>query len=75
MRVKVILLLGLIQFVIGAFIALRPLSGSGAPLTNSRVLDMAFAAYFFIRGAMNVRNARNALRGADPTASPTSLDP
>ena len=57
MRIKVILLLGVLQVGVGVFIATRPLIGAGSPLTSSRLLDMAFAAYFLIRGAMNLRNA------------------
>lgn len=72
MRSKFVIVLGVIQLAVGAFVALRPLTG--AALTNSRLLDIAFAAYFLIRGSMNVRNAmvarRLAMTGASPTRPP-----
>lgn len=68
MRSKFIIVLGVIQLAVGAFVALRPLTG--APLTNSRLLDMAFAAYFLIRGAMNIRNVMVAGRSATHPAPP-----
>lgn len=75
MRIKVILLLGVIQVGVGVFIATRPLIGAGAPLTNSRLLDMAFAAYFLIRGAMNLRNALLAHRESRAASPPPLLPP
>lgn len=68
MRSRVVVVLGVIQLAVGAFVALRPLTG--APLTNSRALDMAFAAYFLIRGAMNIRNAIIAWREPTTTVHP-----
>ena len=58
MRSKFLLALGAILILIGLYLALRPLLGAGAPVTSSRFLDMAFAVFFLIRGAMNVRVAR-----------------
>ena len=77
MRTTVILLLGVIQVAAGLFIATRPLIGTGAPLTSSRLLDMAFAAYFLIRGAMNLRNALLAHRvdRSAPLAPPSPPSP
>lgn len=60
MRNRFALFLGAVQVAVGVFIALRPLVGSGAPLTSTRVLDMAFAAFFLIRGIMNMRAALRA---------------
>lgn len=57
-----VLFLGAVQVAIGVFIALRPVVGSGAPLTGTRLLDMGFAAFFLIRGTMNMRVALRALR-------------
>lgn len=75
MRSHFILLLGAIQVGVGVFIALRPLTGSGAPITNSRVLDMAFAAFFLIRGAMHLRNARRASREASQAVAEPPTPP
>lgn len=57
MRKNAFIALAIVQLAVGAFVALRPLIGSGAPITTSRALDMAFAAFFLIRGAMNLRSA------------------
>lgn len=57
MRSRFLLALGAILIGIGVYLALRPLVGTGAPITSSRWLDMAFAVFFLIRGAMNVRTA------------------
>ena len=75
MRITVILLLGVVQVAVGVFIATRPLIGSGAPLTSSRLLDMAFAAYFLIRGAMNLRNAFRAHADARSAQTPPHPPP
>jgi uncharacterized membrane protein HdeD (DUF308 family) len=71
-RNRFVLFLGAVQVAVGVFIALRPLVGSGAPLTRTRVLDMAFAAFFLIRGIMNMRVAmRAAPRDPAPPPPPT----
>jgi hypothetical protein len=49
--------LGLIMFGIGAYIAVRPLWVHNSVVTGARWLDMAFAAVFMLRGALNVRTA------------------
>ena len=73
MRNRFILFLGAIQVAIGVFIALRPLVGSGSPLSSTRVLDMAFAAFFLIRGIMNMRTGLRApRRDPAPSSPPTS---
>lgn len=65
------LILGLLMIGIGAYIGLRPLLGDGRPVTPSRWLDLAFAAFFIIRGLMNVRTARRwAARVAAPDDAP-----
>lgn len=56
-RAKFVLGLGVVMVLLGIWIAIRPLIPPGAPLTSSRLLDMAFAAFFMIRGGMNVRTA------------------
>lgn len=56
----------------GLLVATRPLVGNGAPLTGSRFLDIGFAAFFLLRGLMNVRAARRPPRVAPPAdSSPT----
>lgn len=67
MRSRLLLALGAILIVIGAYVALRPLLG-GAPVTGSRLLDMAFAAFFLLRGVMNVRAAGRRPLGGQPDA-------
>jgi hypothetical protein len=49
--------LGVIMFGLGVYVALRPLWTHNSVITGSRWLDMAFAAVFMLRGAMNVRTA------------------
>lgn len=71
MRSRILLALGAILIVIGLYLAIRPLAGSGAPVTSSRFMDMAFAVFFLIRGTMNVRAARRALQ---PPIAPSSPD-
>lgn len=53
-----LLALGVVMVALGVYVALRPLMYAGQPITASRWLDMAFAAFFILRGAMNVRSAR-----------------
>ena len=57
-RSRVVLAIGVVMFALGAYIALRPLWAGPRPLSASRWLDMAFAAFFMLRGWMNVRSAR-----------------
>ena len=56
-RKPILLVLGVVLFALGAFVAVRPL-WIKTPLTGTRWLDMAFALVFMLRGAMNVRAAR-----------------
>ena len=53
----VTLVLGVIMFVIGVYVGVRPLWTHNSILTGARWLDMAFAAVFMLRGALNVRTA------------------
>ena len=53
------LVLGVVMLAIGGWVAIQPLTGA-APVSGSRVLDMAFAAMFLVRGVMNLRTARGA---------------
>ena len=64
----VTLVSGLLMIALGLFLAVRPLVAPGRPVTASRWLDMAFALFFLLRGALNVRSARRARAGATPPA-------
>ena len=64
-RRTLLLLLGAVMIGLALFIALRPLVAPGRPLTGQRWLDLAFAFFFFLRGAWNVRVATR------PPAGPT----
>jgi uncharacterized membrane protein HdeD (DUF308 family) len=58
----VTLVLGVIMFAIGLFVAIRPLWTHNAVLLGARWLDLAFAVVFMLRGVINVRTARRASR-------------
>lgn len=64
-RRTLLLVLGAVMIGLALFIALRPLFLPGRPLTGQRWLDLAFAFFFFLRGAWNVRVATR------PPAGPT----
>jgi len=51
------LVLGAVMIAIGVYVAARPL-WNPLPVTGSRVLDMALAALFLLRGFMNLRVIR-----------------
>ena len=53
------LVLGVIMFAIGLFVAVRPLWTHDGVLLGSRALDFLFAIVFMLRGAVNVRTALN----------------
>jgi len=53
----VTLVLGVIMFAIGLFVAVRPLWTHNAVLLGARWLDLVFAAVFMLRGVINVRTA------------------
>jgi hypothetical protein len=64
-------IIGLILIGLGAYITLRPLLGARQPLTSSRWLDLAFAAFFLLRGVMSVRrNQRARARSEAPPPGP-----
>jgi hypothetical protein len=50
--------LGWVMIALGAYVALHPLWSHGKPVTPSIWLDMAFAAVFLLRGAMNLRTVK-----------------
>lgn len=51
------MVLGVILFALGLFIAVRPLFTHNATTTTSRWLDFTFAAVFMLRGVLNVKTA------------------
>ena len=53
------LVLGVIMFAIGLFVAIRPLWSHNAVLLGARWLDLTFALVFMLRGVINVRVARS----------------
>lgn len=59
------MVLGVALFLLGAFIAVRPLFTHYAVLTSARWLDITFALVFMLRGVLNVKTAqrRRAARG------------
>ena len=61
------LVLGIVMVIIGGFLALHPLWARGRTVTPSLWLDMLMAAFFLLRGTMNLRSAR---RLRTPTAEP-----
>lgn len=66
-RSKLVLALGIIMVLLGAWVALRPL-WNPRPLTGATWLDLTFAFVFLVRGYMNIRSARRA-RPLYPDAS------
>lgn len=56
-RSVVKLVLGVVMFALGLFVAVRPLFTHNAVLTGARWLDLTFAVVFMLRGLMNVRSA------------------
>jgi hypothetical protein len=59
------LVIGSVMIGIAIFLLTRPLFPPGGPVTTARWLDLAFAAFFLLRGGMNVRAALRA-RGDAP---------
>ena len=57
------LVLGLVMVALGAFVAIRAL-WVGASVTRQPLLDVGFALFFLVRGALYLRAAR---RSAGPT--------
>jgi hypothetical protein len=52
------LVLGVVMLGLGTFILLRLLWTRGLPITNTILLDIAFAALFLLRGWSGLQNAR-----------------
>lgn len=68
-RSTIALVLGVLMTALGLLLALRPL-WSAPPLSGSRALDLVFAAFFILRGLMNLRTAR---RGSPPAPPPSAV--
>lgn len=51
------LVIGIVLFALGLFVAVRPLFAHNGVLTGARWLDMTFAVVFMLRGAINTRTA------------------
>jgi hypothetical protein len=58
---RIVLVLGAVMVALGIVVVVRLLRGA-APLTTSGFLDGVFAAFFILRGALNVHAARRATR-------------
>jgi uncharacterized membrane protein HdeD (DUF308 family) len=56
------LVLGVIMFAMGLFVALRPLWSQNAVFLGARWLDLTFAVVFMLRGLINVRTARGRMQ-------------
>ena len=69
-RVTLALVTGVVMIGLGLFVALRPLWADAAPLAGNVWLDYAFAAFFLLRGGMNVRAAL-AARGRASAGPPS----
>lgn len=65
-RGKIVFGLGVVMVLLGAWIALRPLLPGAHPITPSRLLDVAFALFFVLRGLMNVRTGLRARQETGP---------
>lgn len=56
-RWVITLVLGVVMFGLGLFVAVRPLWTHNSVVTGARWLDMTFALVFMLRGVLNVRTA------------------
>ncbi len=65
-RARITFGIGAVMIALGIFIALRPFWAGAQPLSASRWLDMGFAAFFLLRGSMNISTARRQARAATP---------
>lgn len=52
-----------VMMALGIFVGARLLMYPDAPLTGTRVLDIAFALFFFARGALHFWTMRRRARG------------
>ena len=62
------LVLGVVMMALGAFVAIRAL-WVGASITRQPLLDVGFALFFLLRGALYLRAAR---RPVGPVAGPAA---
>ena len=60
-RRRLSFVIGAVMLGLGCYVALHPL-WSRTPVTGNRWMDMAFVAFFLLRGALYVRALRRARR-------------
>ncbi|MBK6485643.1 MAG: hypothetical protein IPF98_01990 [Gemmatimonadetes bacterium] len=58
--VRIGLGIGAVMIGLGLYIGARTLVGGTTPLTGTRWLDLAFAVFFVLRGALQVQRWRRA---------------
>jgi len=56
--VSIGLAIGAVMIGLGLYIGARTLAGGATPLTGTRWLDLAFAVFFILRGALAVQRWR-----------------
>lgn len=59
---RIALAIGVTMIALGLYIGGRSLAGAATPLTSKPWLDVAFAVFFVVRGALQVRRWRQAQR-------------
>jgi hypothetical protein len=65
-RGRIALVLGVLMVALGAWLATSVFILGRDPVTRSRWLDAAFAAFFIVRGALNLGSGRRAVKSAAP---------
>jgi hypothetical protein len=68
-RSRIVLSIGVVMVVLGVALLVNGFVLRRPHITSSRALDAAFAVFFILRGAMNVRRARRRPAGAAPHPS------
>ncbi len=72
MRSRIALLLGIVMVVLGVALIVSTFVLGRPQVTSARALDGAFAAFFLLRGAMNIVRSR---RRAGLPVHPRSTQP
>ncbi len=67
LRAYVSLVLGILMVALGGWLAVNAFVLRRPPLSGKPLLDAAFAFFFLLRGAMNVRTGRRLLIATSPT--------
>jgi hypothetical protein len=65
-RGRIALILGVVMVALGAWLLASVLILGRPPVSSSRWLDVAFAAFFILRGGMNLASGRRTVRGPAP---------